>query len=98
MELLRTLTLVYAGVLVAALAASLITILVYLWRIGSVLGDTREALRVVVDRTRPLPVHLEPLRALRSADAAALEEAADALHRADACLADALAPTRAGAA
>jgi len=60
-RLLRTLTLVYAAVLTSALAASLISILVFLKRIAGAVGDVREALASVRDETAPLAGHLEGL-------------------------------------
>jgi hypothetical protein len=79
MALLRTLTLVYAGVLVAALATALAVIAVYLWRIAFVLGDVRTALGEVRDRTKPLRQHLEPLEALTEERVQEFEGAASAL-------------------
>lgn len=61
MELLRLLTLMYAGVLVLALAVSLIAVIVYLRRIAAVLGQTRESLSVAQQRTAQLEGHLTPL-------------------------------------
>lgn len=60
-ELLRLLTLVYAGVLVLALAVSLIAVVVYLRRIAAVLGQTRQSLSATQQRTAALEVHLTPL-------------------------------------
>lgn len=98
MELLRILTLLYVAVLVIALAASLITILVYLWRIGGVLGQAREALVAVRDHTQPLAGHLEPLHALQGREVEAFEKAGHALRGADERLADSMAPRSATAA
>ena len=61
MRLLRALTLGYVTVLIPTLAASLIAIWVQLRRIASVLGDVREALVTVRDRTAPLAGHLQPV-------------------------------------
>lgn len=61
MELLRTLTLIYAAVLVLALAASLITIWLYLRRIGGVLEDVRAALGATQRETAPMESLFEPL-------------------------------------
>lgn len=62
MSVLAWLTLAWAAVLVLAVAVSLTAIAVQLRRIGSLLGETREALALVRDRTS----HLEaPLRLLR---------------------------------
>lgn len=59
MQLLTWLTVIYALVLVLALAVSLITIFVYLWRIGSALGKVKNALVEALDNTEPLQGHLE---------------------------------------
>lgn len=61
MAVLTVATLVYAAVLVLALAASLITILVYLVRIGRALGQVEEALTAVTRETAPLRGPLERL-------------------------------------
>ena len=79
MALLRVLTLVYAGVLVTALATALIVIAVYLWRIARVLGDVRTALGEVRNRTAPLRQHLGPLEALTKEHVREFEDAASAL-------------------
>jgi hypothetical protein len=60
MQLLLILTLVYAAVLVLALAASLIAIWVFLRRVGNALGEAYDALVRVEERTRPLEQLLEP--------------------------------------
>lgn len=60
MELLRTLTLIHAGVLVLALAASLTAIWIELRRIAAALGGTRAALAMVEERTRPLDEGIRP--------------------------------------
>ncbi len=59
MQLLTWLTVIYAVVLVLALAASLITIFVYLWRIGSALAEVRGALDQAKANTAPLENHIE---------------------------------------
>ena len=61
MELLRWLTVAYAAVLVLALAASLIAILVQLWRIGSVLAQVGASLKDVATTTAPLGAYLKAL-------------------------------------
>jgi hypothetical protein len=61
MELLRWLTIAYAAVLVLALAASLIAILVQLWRIGSVLAEVGASLKDVATQTAPLGGYLKAL-------------------------------------
>lgn len=59
MTVLTVATLVYAAVLVLALAASLITILVYLVRVGRALGEVEEALADVTRESAPLREPLE---------------------------------------
>ena len=71
MSVLWTLTLLWAVVLVVAVAASLIAILVSLRRIARALGEVREALAQVRDRTRPLTGHLEALHAAASGESRA---------------------------
>jgi hypothetical protein len=61
MELLRLLTLIHAAVLVLALAASLITILIYLRRIDGALEEARAALERTGTATDPLPAVLGQL-------------------------------------
>ena len=58
MNLLTKLTLIYAGVLVSAVGSSLVGILVYLRRIRTALGETREALAEVGESTAPLGGHI----------------------------------------
>jgi hypothetical protein len=82
-RLLTTLTLGYAVVLVGALAASLSAILIYLRRIGAVLGDVRAALIRVRDETAPLEEHLRTVNAAAAAPADRLVAARDTLKRAD---------------
>ncbi len=54
MLVLRTLTIVYAAVLVAALATVLTFIFAYLWRIGSALSRVRASLARAAEHTRAL--------------------------------------------
>lgn len=61
MQLLTWLTVIYLIVLVAALAVSLITIFVYLWKIGSALAQVKEALLNAETNTRPLQGHVETI-------------------------------------
>ncbi|MCA1607189.1 MAG: hypothetical protein LC775_17370 [Acidobacteria bacterium] len=61
MRLLTWLTVIYAVVLVLALAVSLITIFVYLWRIGSALAEVKLALTKARENTAPLQGHLETI-------------------------------------
>ncbi len=83
MEALKTLSWMYAAVLVLALAASLIAILVYLWRIANSLGEARAALEAVRDETAPLNEPLEQLRGASGGGAEELSEARESLARAD---------------
>ena len=59
MELLTWLPVIYLAVLVLALAVSLITIFIYLWRIGSALSAVRVALSEAERNTAPLRGHVE---------------------------------------
>ncbi len=59
MRLLTWLTVIYAVVLVLALAVSLITICFYLWRIGSALAEVKRGLIQARENTAPLQGHLE---------------------------------------
>lgn len=61
MRLLTWLTVIYLVVLVVALAASLITIFVYLWRIGSALAAVKAALVEAERNTAPLKSHVEAI-------------------------------------
>ena len=61
MRLLTWLTIIYAVVLVLALAASLITIFIYLWRIGSALALVEGALGQAERNTAPLKGHVEAI-------------------------------------
>ena len=70
-KLLRTLTLVYTGVLVLAVAASLIAILVYLLRIAAALREVHDALATVKEKTEPLS---GPLTLVRDTSAQAAED------------------------
>jgi hypothetical protein len=83
METLKNLTWMYAAVLVLALAASLIAILVYLWRISGALGKARAALEAVRDETAPLSEPLEQLRGASGGAAEELSKARESLARAD---------------
>lgn len=76
MTVLVTLTLVYAGVLVAALAIILISILVYLWRIGTVLARAQASLELVGERSRALGGAMPPLHDAVNAHVRELEAAA----------------------
>jgi ABC-type transporter Mla subunit MlaD len=59
MQLLTIITLIFAGILVLALAASLITILIYLIKISRSLGEVREVLDEVAKETEPLTPVIE---------------------------------------
>lgn len=96
MRLLTVLTLIYAAVLVLALAATLTLIAVYLWRIARALHDTLAALGQVRDRTAPLQQHLAPLGALAGAPLQEIADAADTLARVRDRLADTAQTTAAG--
>ena len=61
MELLTWLTVIYLVVLVVALAASLIAIFVYLWKIGSALAGVERALVQTKANTQPLAGHIEAI-------------------------------------
>ena len=87
MRLLRTLTLGYLAVLVAALAASLIGILVELRRIGSGLSEVGAALARVRDHTAPLGGHLQTVQDASVALADRAQAAATSLEHADEALA-----------
>jgi hypothetical protein len=83
METLKNLTWIYAAVLVLALAASLIAILIYLWRIAGALGRARAALEAVGGETVPLGEPLEQLRGASGGAAEELSKARESLARAD---------------
>jgi hypothetical protein len=82
-RLLRALTLGYFGVLVSALAASLIGILVQLRRIDAVLGHVAEALSCVRDRTVPLEGHLATLQNVTLTSGDRMQAAGTSLEHAD---------------
>jgi hypothetical protein len=83
MEVLRVLTWIYAAVLVLALAASLIAILVYLWRVAGALGEARAALEDVRDETDALGEPLEQLQGVSGDVAEEMSRARVSLARAD---------------
>ena len=70
MSLLAILTLVVIGLIVVALAVSLVAILVQLRRILSTLGKVNVGLRVIVQRVEPL----EPILAEVNGDLAAVRD------------------------
>ena len=79
MQLLTILSLIYAAILVLVLAASLIAILYYLWRVRSVLSGIGEALGQVRQETEPLQPHLEQLHNAVALTATQVTRARDAL-------------------
>jgi hypothetical protein len=82
MAMLRILTLIYAGVLVAALAAVLVTIALYLWRISGALAEARAALALVRDRTQPLRQHLRGLEEFTEENVQRVEDATTTIEQA----------------
>lgn len=89
MRLLTTLTLGYVGILVSALAASLIAILVQLRRIDPALGEVAAALTLVRDRTAPLEDHLSGLQSATGAFGDRMQAASGSLEVTDRTLAEA---------
>lgn len=83
MTVLTILTAIYFGVLVVALAASLIGIWVFLRRISAALADVAEALTAVREATAPLQVHLERLQQPCAGAAEELAQAEKMLTRAE---------------
>ena len=81
-SILVVLTVLYAAVLVAALATTLITIAVYLWRIAATLERVRHALAEVRERTAPLHQDLEGVSRLTEDHVEEFEQATMALERA----------------
>ena len=81
-SLLTDVTLVYAAVLVVALATTLITIAVYLWRIARTLKGVRSALGDVRERTSPLAQNLDGLSRLTERRVEEFEHATSDLERA----------------
>ena len=81
-SLLRVATLIYAAILVAALAIALIVIAVNLWRIAATLGRVRRALTEVRERSTPLKQNLDGLSSLTEQKVEEFEEATMAIERA----------------
>lgn len=81
-SVLTVVTLIYAAVLVGALATTLITIAVYLWRIAATLGQVRDALSVVRTRTAPLEQHLAGISQLTAQHVEDFEQATTEIERA----------------
>ena len=87
MTLLTVLALIYAAVLVLALAASLIMILIYLRRIATALGETRTLLKTASEKTTGLS---EPLTGVHDAvqeSVTPFEQTAQSLQQAEIALA-----------
>jgi hypothetical protein len=86
MRLLTWLTVIYLVVLVLALAVSLITIFVYLWRIGSALALVEGALLQAEANTAPLKGHVEAVNGRLAGVADGLKLVDEHLASADASL------------
>jgi hypothetical protein len=86
-ELLTILTVIYALILVIVLAATLITILYYLWRIGTTLGKIAGGLQQVETQTAPLAEKIDGINAGLGAVKAGLGTAAGHLAATDELLA-----------
>ena len=83
---LASVTVVYALVLVLVLAVSLITILYYLWSIGTTLGKIRQGLGIVAEQTAPLSGHIDAINGALGSVAAGLSGALDDLAATDTAL------------
>lgn len=83
MQLLTILTVIYAVVLVLALAISLIAILVGLRRVTKALGEVRAALATVPADTAPLESVLRAVQDTAGVVAGDIEQAQQALERTD---------------
>ena len=81
MRILTWLTVIYAGVLVLALAAALTTVCMLLWRISFTLSDVRRAIAAVADATEPLRRQLGPVEEAAAGAADSIGAARDALAR-----------------
>ena len=88
LRLLTVLTLGYLGVLVSALATSLVAILVQLRRIDRALDQVAVALGRVRDHTAPLSGHLETIQGATTAFADRMQASSQSLGRADTALAE----------
>ncbi len=86
-ELLTVLTVAYALILVVVLAATLITIVFYLWKIGTTLGQIAGGLQTVERQTAPLAVQIDGLNAGLGAIGGGLGTAAGDLAATDELLA-----------
>ena len=87
LELLTSLTVVYTLILVLVLAVTLITIVFYLWRIGSTLAQIGDGLKVVERQTEPLAEKLDQINGGLAAVSQGLSHSADELAATDALLA-----------
>ncbi|MBW3577283.1 MAG: hypothetical protein KY462_06010 [Actinobacteria bacterium] len=96
MQLLRTLTLASAGVLVAALVAGLVVVLVFLVSTTRNLERVRLSLAAVADAAAGLSRGVERLHGAWSVCATALAEARASLGRADDRLAELTEPADVG--
>ncbi len=83
MRLLGILSVIYAAILVLAVAGSLILIWFFLRRIRTALAQTEDALANVQSATQALGKRIEPLRATPEAIGGALTEAKKELQSAD---------------
>ena len=86
-ELLTILTAAYAVILVVVLAATLITILYYLRKIGDTLGQIAGGLQVVEQQTAPLGEKIDAINGGLAGIAAGLSGAAGHLAATDHLLA-----------
>jgi hypothetical protein len=86
-ELLTVLTVAYAIILVLVLAATLITILYYLRKIGSTLGQIADGLQVVERQTAPLAEKIDAINGGLGAISTGLHGAAGHLAATDELLA-----------
>ncbi len=80
-SILTVATLVYAAILVLALAVVLSIIAIQLWRIAAALGETRDALRTVAERTAPLKGHLGGLTTLTEENVHRIDASAASIAR-----------------
>lgn len=83
MQLLTILTIIYAVVLVVALAVSLITILIGLRRVAAALGEVRDALASVPSDTAPLEAVLRVVQDGAATVAVDAQQTREHLERAD---------------
>jgi ABC-type transporter Mla subunit MlaD len=93
MDILRKLTLAYLGILVSALAASLIAILAQLRRIDTDLDQVAQALTLVRDRTATLDGHLSTVQSATGGFGERMQTAAGSLEKADQALEQAARPS-----